>query len=389
MMHGRAVFTGDLSFISLADSFQILGGNNSTGILHIKSQHVPSPGMIYFVDGNPANATHGSLQGLQAIYSLFGWTEGKLEFHEQKVQAKRVINSSRMEIVLDALRMLDDGVIKKVGPPSHDEMSSVQSGASKDGKRAELPVIKGPFVDYMYVIDEEEFHDGEKIVTEGGHGNWIWVILEGSVKMTRETSHGPMTIARLGEGCFVGTLKSFLSPKHVRNATVTAVGNVQLGVLDTQRLSQDYASLSSDFKGLLLSLDGRLKKITDAAVDLSAKNQKTNGLTKDKKLIIKQGSSNEGVFTITDGETHIVRRTPNGYLELLTLEKGDVFGYVPFLDVGHEPRSASVIASKDLKVSKLDGQALQEEYDQLSGTLKNIIDNVGTCVSMTTRVACH
>ncbi len=388
-MHGKATLTGDLGFISLADSFQILGGNNSTGILHIKSQYVPSPAMIYFIAGNPVNATHGSLQGLEAIYSLFGWTEGKFEFHEQKVQAERVIKSSRMEIVLDALRMLDDGVIKKVGPPSYDEMSGVQSDASKDGKTGELPVIKGPFVDYMYVIDEEEFHDGERIVTEGGHGNWIWVILEGSVKMTRETSRGPMTIARLGEGCFIGTLKSFLSHKHVRNATVTAVGDVQLGVLDTQRLSQDYASLSSDFKGLLLSLDGRLKKITDAAVDVFVKNPKTNGLTKDKKLIIKQGSSKEGVFTIIDGETHIVRRTPHGYLQLLTLEKGDVFGYVPFLDVGHEPRSASVIASKDLKVSKLDGQALQEEYDQLSGTLKNIIDNVGTCVSMTTRVACH
>ncbi len=388
-MHGKAVLTGDLSFITLADSFQILGGNNSTGVLHIKSQYVPTPGMIYFVNGNPVNATNGSLQGLEAIYSLFGWAEGKFEFHEEKVQTKRLINSSRMEIVLDALRMLDDGVIEKVGPPSCDKISDVQSGGSKDGKRDVLPVIKGPFVDYMHVIDEEEFRDGERIVTEGGHGNWIWVILEGSVKMTRETSHGPMTVARLGEGCFIGTLKSFLSREHVRNATVTAVGNVQLGVLDVQRLSQDYTSLSSDFKMLLLSLDGRLKKVTDMAVDLFAKNHKDNGFTKDKKLIIKEGSSKEQLFTITEGETHVIRRTPKGYLQLLTLEKGDVFGYVPFMDVGHEPRSASVIASKDLKVTRLDGDALQEEYDQLSGTLKNLIDSVGTCVSMTTRVACH
>ncbi len=253
-MYGETVLAGNLCFISLADLFQILGGNNSTGTLHLTSQYVPAPGLIYFVNGNPVNATNGPSQGLDAVYPLFGWTDGKFEFYEEQIQVERVINNSRMEIVLDALKMFDDGQIEKVGPVSHEDESAVQSGESEDGQAGTLPIIKGPVVDYMYVIDEEEFRDGDRIVSEGGHGDWIWVILEGTVLVTRETSNGPVTLARLGEGCFVGTLSSLLRREHVRDATVTAVGDVQLGVLDIQRMSGECAALSLNLKELLFTL---------------------------------------------------------------------------------------------------------------------------------------
>ena len=388
-MFRKAVLAGDLNFISLADSFQILGGNNSTGILRITSQYVPTPGLIYFVDGNPVNAANGSLQGMDAIYSLFGWTEGGFEFHEEEVQVEHVITSSRMEIVLDALRMFDDGVIKKVGPLSCDDIADVVGSGFKYGKGEAMPVIKGPLVDYMYVIDEEEFRDGEMIVAEGGHGNWVWVILEGKAKITRETSNGPMTIARLGEGCFIGSLASFLQREYVRNATVTAMGDIQLGVLDTQRLYQEYASLSFDFRSLLSSLDGRLTKITDTAADLFVKRDTTDRLIKDEKPIIEEGTQKGDMFTIKGGEAYVARQTPNGYLPLLTLKEGDVFGYVPFMDVGHEPRRASVVASKDLEVGTLDAESLQREYVQLSGTFRSLVVNVCTSVALTTRMVCY
>jgi len=388
-MDSHAVLSGDLGFISLADIFQILGGNNSTGTLRITSQHNPPPGLIHFANGNPINGATGSLQGIDAIYALFGWTGGTFQFHEENVQVERVVNNSRMEIVLDALRMLDDGVIKKVGAASSDQVSAVQAGSAKEGSRDAMPVIKGPVVDYMYVMDEEEFRDGEKIITEGGHGNWIWAILEGMVTITKETSNGLITLAQLGEGCFIGALGSFLLRGHVRSATVTAVGEVQLGVLDTQRLAGEYATLSSDFRALLLSLDGRLRKVTDRAVELSLKRYKTNGFTKDKKLVLKEGSPKKDVYTIKEGKAYVIRHTSQGYLPLLTFEEGDVFGYVPFMDMGHEPRCASVLASKDLKVNKLDSEGLQKEYERLSGTFKRLVDSVTTCVSLTTRLACE
>jgi len=380
---------GNLSFISLADLFQILGGNNSTGVMHITSQYVPKPGLIYFLNGDPINATSGPLSGLDAIYALFGWIEGKFEFYEEEVQIGHVIKKNRMEILLDAMRMLDDGLIKKVGPPSFDEAVSVESNKIESGKKGAPQLIKGPLVDYSHVLDEEEYHVGEKIATAGGHGKWIWIILNGSVSVSREIANGPMNIANLGEGCFLGGFTVLPFTEYTRSVTITALEDVRLGLMDTEFLYRDFMSLSQDFRKILLSLDGRLRKITDRAVELFRKEDKIKGFTKNKKVIIEKGSSKQEAFSIIKGETYVVGQTQKVYLPLLTLEKDEVFGYTPFADMGHEPRSALVLASKDLEVHKLDSESLQKEYEHLSGTFRNIIYHACTCIFRTTKLAYH
>ncbi|MFZ7110406.1 MAG: cyclic nucleotide-binding domain-containing protein [Desulfatiglandales bacterium] len=378
-MEVRPQFAGDLGFISLADTFQILGSNHSTGILYIKSPHVESPGIIYFENGNPVNASIGSLYGLDAVYALFGWAEGTFEFRNERVYAGRVIEQNRMQIVLDALRMLDDGLIRRVGPEQD------ISEELEDKKQSPL-VIRRSFVDYLYVIDEEEIPDGAALVDEGAHGKWIWVVLEGTVKITRETSTGPMTIAQLGEGCFIGSITSFLFSDYVRSATVRAVGNVRMGLLDSQRLHEEYSMLSPDFKGLLLSLAGRLRKVSDRAVELSENDPRTGEAALDKKAIIKQGSGVNEVFSIMNGETYVIGETSNGRIPLVTLKKGDFLGRVPFLDMGHEPRSATVLGSDDLELRLIDVGRLQQEFDGLSGTLKSLIEHSCNAVAVTTRL---
>jgi hypothetical protein len=388
-MSAKAALAGSLSFISLADIFQILGGNSSTGVMRITSQHAPDPGLIYFVNGDPINATSGPLSGLDAIYALFGWIEGKFEFYEEKVQIGRVIKKNRMEILLDAMRMLDDGLIKKIGPLPFDEVASVESSETKSEKKGTPHVIKGPLVDYSHVLDEEEYHAGERIARAGGHGKWIWIILKGSVNVARETSNGPMNIANLGEGCFIGGFTILPFMEYTRSVTITALDDVQLGLLDTEFLYRDFMSLSPDFRKILLSLDGRLRKITDRTVELFMKEDKAKGFTKNKKIVIEKGSSKQEAFAILEGETYVIGQTQKGYLPLLTLEKDEVFGYMPFADMGHEPRSALVLASKDLKVHKLNTESIQKEYEHLSGTFRNMIDNECTCTFLTTKLAYH
>ncbi len=117
------------------------------------------------------------------------------------------------------------------------------------------------------------------------------------------------------------------------------------------------------------------------------KENKTKGLTEGKKVILKKGSPKEAAFTITDGESCVVGVSKKGYVALLTLGKNDFFGHVPFMEMGHEPRSAFVMASKDLKVNALDMGNLQGEYNNLSETFKNVILNTTACVLMTTRMA--
>ena len=386
-MGGKAVLTGNLKFTSLADLFQIIGGNNSTGTLRITSQYVPHPGIVHFFKGDPVNSMNGLLKGVDAVYSLFGRTEGNFEFTEEKVSAERAIKKNRMEIVLDALRMLDDGVIEKVGPTTADELLSEKGLTSKESQKPELPVIKGPAIDYLYILDEEEFSDGRTVIKEGSHGKWIWVILDGVAQVTRETSRGPLTIAKLGEGCFIGSFTSLLFQEYARSATVTAIGDLRLGLLDTQRLAGEFYTLPTDFRNTLSSLDRRLKKITERAVDLSTRKKDPLVLPpKGLEVVVELGSKKDDLYCIQEGQAYVMGKTAKAVLPLLILDKDDVFGNSPFMDMGQEPRKAFVTGTQSLKTITLDAEQLHTSYDHLSQTFKGMIFNICTCVSITTKL---
>lgn len=382
-MQNSIVLAGNLKFLALGDIMQLLGANSSTGVLRLISRYATEPGFIYFENGNPINAACGSRLGLEAIYSLFGWTDGEFEFTNENISSQRVITKSRMGIILEGLKMVDDGQVKKVGP----EAASRQQASAADPNA--IPIVKGPLVDYMYVADEEDFFDGEYIVEEGKHGSWIWVILEGVVEIIKDTPEGALPIVRLGDGSFIGSLASFLIQGHIRTATAVAVGNVQLGVLDSQRLSQEFARLTPEFRGFLVSLDKRLKQLNEQALELRQNKRSNSEIADNRKPVIKQGTTEDSLYIIREGTAAVVRHEEHGRIPLAQLYKGDFFGRVPFLEIGHEPEYASVMASKDLKVRKVDMAQLQNEYNQLSTTFKNFVDNVSTCVAVTTKVVCQ
>lgn len=376
--------SGSLKFVCLADVFQILGSNASTGILKLKTPHAPHEGVIHFLKGNPVNASYGTVSGLKAIYLLFGWMDGDYTFSEEEVSSSnQTIKKSRMEIVLDALRMLDDGEIKKVGSPSIDLGETKDKKADKE--REDMPAIKGPFNDYLHVVREDFFKDGEDIVKEGSHGKWIWTIYEGLVKVTKMTENGSLLLARLGEGCLIGTIRALLFGDYERNATVTAEGDVRLCLLDAEPYYHEYAALSREFRRLLISLDTRLRRLNERAIDIYFKRDKAKEQVR-TGVKMRDFKPDTELYTIVEGNASIITRGPKGDLPILSLEQNDVFGNIPFMDIGHEPRSAIVLPSKDLKVEKLDIKDLEEEYNKLSPTFRNMIFNIGSYITMTTHL---
>ena len=381
-MAGSVAFAGNLSFLNLGELLQLLGTTSGTGIVQINSSYAPEPSIIYIEKGNPINAANGSKTGLDALFSLFGWKDGQFEFIQEDVSCEKVINKSRMEIILDGLRMLDEGQVEVLGPAKSD--SKPTGPVSKSGS---TPLIKGPLVDYSYVVDEEGFYDGDEIVQEGNHGNWIWVILEGVAEIVKETPKGKLKLLRIGDGAFLGSVASLLKGDNVRSATVTADGNVQLGMLDAQLMTSELANCSLDYREFIGGLDERLKRVTNMAVEIYSEHQKLSGFIQDKKPLIKQGKEESRLFRIRSGDACVARETEAGIVPIAELKTGDFFGNVPFLDMGQEPNSASVFASKDLKLSAMDPQALQEEHENLSSTLQNIIAHLATCISVTTLIA--
>jgi hypothetical protein len=112
-MDRNAVFSGNLRFLSIPDLLQLIATNNSTGILGLTNPHALGAASVTFLRGNPIHATYASLRGLEALYALFGWTTGQFEFRQEKIDTEKTIHRGQMEIVLDGLRMLDEGIIKR------------------------------------------------------------------------------------------------------------------------------------------------------------------------------------------------------------------------------------------------------------------------------------
>lgn len=382
-MSGDVAFAGNLSFLNLGELLQLLGTTGSSGTVSIHNARVAQPGFIYIDKGNPIHAANGSNTGLDALFSLFGWLDGQFEFVEEAVTCEKTVTKSRMEIILDGLRLLDEGQVEVIGPATAG--SKPTDTAAKSGS---LPLIKGPLVDYSYVVDEESFYDGDEIVQEGNHGNWIWVILEGIAEIVKETPQGTIRLLRIGDGAFLGSVASLLRADNVRSATVTAVGNIQLGMLDSQLMTSELANQSIDYREFVRALDIRLKHVNGMIVDIYTGNKKAVELTEGKKPLIKQGQNEDRLFKITSGDAIVARETDAGIVPLAHLQKGDFFGHVPFLDMGNEPQAASVFASPNLKLAALDPKALQKEHEKLSSTLQNILAHLATSISVTTHIVC-
>jgi len=257
--------------------------------------------------------------------------------------------------------------------------------ATESGKKDYPPVIKGPLLDYIYVIREEYYDEGAPIVREGKFGKWLWAVYEGTVRVTKDTPKGPLTLARLGEGCFIGTIRALLFGEYERSATVTAEGKVRLCILDAEPLYREYSLLSENFRLVLLSLDKRLRMLDEKAVQIYINGNSHAGPAKDKVFLDKFQSEKE-LYLIRNGTADIIGKSPGGDFYLFGLGNDDIFGRVPFIDFGHEPESASVLVSNSIKADKIDLKALQQEYNNLTHTFRNFIFNMGSSISMTTNL---
>lgn len=378
----KKVLEGDLSFLNLGDLLQLLSTDSRTGVLLLYNQNFNEPGAIYIKNGNPFDAKASKYNGIKALYSLFGWVSGRFEFIQEDVNRVDCIKKRMMAIVLDGLRVLDEGGIKK-----YFDKEFIQINEDKDIKTPKL-LIKGPFIEYSLVVDEDEYPDGSNIVTQGRHGNWLWVVLDGYVDIIKQTETGKSLVLTVGPGAFIGGLSTILQPDNTRSATAVAHGKVQLGVMDTQKIYNELSYINEDFKKVIISFDNRLKKITSRYIDFESNIKDDLEIITKNKLMIKQGDNVHKIFKIVSGEAYIVKNKDSKSFYLMTLGKDDFIGNIPFLSLDYEPHSMSVYATEDLKLEILDLEELYCEYEKLSITVKNIIEYTSMCISVTTNNAC-
>ncbi len=101
----------------------------------------------------------------------------------------------------------------------------------------------GIIEEFMFKHDYEQ---GSYVFKEGGHGGYMFFIVEGEVEVIKQFDEKKHTIAKLSKGRSVGEMS--LIDGSPRSATVRALTNLQLIVLkreDFKRLNEEQPAIAN------------------------------------------------------------------------------------------------------------------------------------------------
>jgi len=169
------------------------------------------------------------------------------------------------------------------------------------------------------IASEEIFEDSQIILEEGNSGDWIYVVQSGSVEISRTIEGEKVTLAVLEPGEVFGELGYFGAIK--RTATVRAIGDTTLGVIDRTFLDKEFNNLSDYFRAILVAMVNRFRNLMDRSCQFSARKeariQKTLSLIfKDRQSFINAYADNisrGGLFIRTE---HPLRKGERFLLKL-------------------------------------------------------------------------
>jgi len=116
---------------------------------------------------------------------------------------------------------------------------------------------------YEYMASEVECPANQVIIEEGSKGDWVYVVLQGQVKVKKRTPKGMIVIDTLSEGDIFGEIAFLEGEDADRSATVLASeGPVKLGILNKELLIKDYGALSPTLRAIIKSLALKVRETT-------------------------------------------------------------------------------------------------------------------------------
>lgn len=104
---GGTKFEGQLADIGVVDLVQIIEINRKSGIIHVQNRD-GRRGALYFRDGLVIDAETGQLQGAEAVYRIFAWSEGSFEVEFKLIRRRDTIELSTQALLMEGMRRLDE-----------------------------------------------------------------------------------------------------------------------------------------------------------------------------------------------------------------------------------------------------------------------------------------
>ncbi len=122
----------------------------------------------------------------------------------------------------------------------------------------------------------QRYSNGDVIVSEGIVSNNAYIIMEGKVNVTKKVDKKSILINSLGKGEVFGEMG--LISKSVRSATVVAVGNVTIGVIEKEQFESIVKQLPEDIRAIVNALVERLRYTSDQLSKIGLELEKTRSI---------------------------------------------------------------------------------------------------------------
>jgi CRP-like cAMP-binding protein len=110
------------------------------------------------------------------------------------------------------------------------------------------------------ISSHETFQDGQIIFEEGSYGDWMYVVEEGKVEISKNVGGQKIVVETLKENDIFG--ETAYIDKTPRSAAATAKGTTVVGIIDGDFFDAEFNKMSADFQQILKTVAFRLRKTT-------------------------------------------------------------------------------------------------------------------------------
>jgi CRP/FNR family transcriptional regulator, cyclic AMP receptor protein len=122
----------------------------------------------------------------------------------------------------------------------------------------------------------QRYANGDIIVSEGIVSNNAYIIFEGKVNITKKVDKKSILINTLSKGEVFGEMG--LISQSVRSASVVAVGNVTIGVIEREQFEAIVSKLPDDVRAIVKALVERLRYTSDQLSKIGLELEKTRSI---------------------------------------------------------------------------------------------------------------
>lgn len=122
----------------------------------------------------------------------------------------------------------------------------------------------------------QRYSNDDIIVSEGIVSNNAYIIFEGKVNVTKKVDKKSILINTLGKGEVFGEMG--LISQSVRSASVVAVGNVTIGVIEREQFEAIVSQLPEDVRAIVKALVDRLRYTSDQLSKIGLELEKTRSV---------------------------------------------------------------------------------------------------------------